>query len=103
MVAGLGLSAAELNTITSSGTLTIGSATHTGTITADGALDLTTSATFTGPTQLYTKGGAIALNNAVTTPGNLTLDTKQGAGAGRGNHRHGSPDRRCGWAQAASR
>jgi len=38
---GLGLSSTELNTITTAGTLTIGSTTHTGTIATDGNVALT--------------------------------------------------------------
>ena len=74
---GLGLSNAALNTISTTGTLTIGDILHSGTISTDGAVSLTGP---TGPVVLQTSGGAITLNNSFTTAGNLTLDTT-GSGA----------------------
>ncbi|HSW93953.1 MAG TPA: filamentous hemagglutinin N-terminal domain-containing protein, partial [Gammaproteobacteria bacterium] len=73
---GLGLSNAALNTITTTGLLTIGDVAHTGTLTADAAV--TGGANATGGWLFQTKGGTITLDNAVTTPGNLTLATTGG-------------------------
>ncbi|MDO8810797.1 MAG: filamentous hemagglutinin N-terminal domain-containing protein, partial [Gallionella sp.] len=76
----LGLSAAELNSITNTtGGLTIGDIAHTGTITADGAV--TGIVNPSGAWSLLTNGGVVNFGvNAVTTPANLTINTK-GAGA----------------------
>jgi len=79
----LGLSSTELNTITSSGTLTIGDVLHTGTISTDGGVALTS---LTGPVKLLTMGGNVTLGNSFatsTTPGSsLTLDATNGATTG---------------------
>ncbi|HUW40887.1 MAG TPA: FlgD immunoglobulin-like domain containing protein [Rectinemataceae bacterium] len=77
----LGLSSLELNTIATTGTLTIGDAAHTGTISTDGGLSLSGPA---GPVALLTRGGIITLDNAVTTAGNLSANTT-GSAATAGN------------------
>ncbi|HSW68693.1 MAG TPA: autotransporter-associated beta strand repeat-containing protein, partial [Gammaproteobacteria bacterium] len=78
---GLGLSNAELDSISTTGTLTIGDATHTGTLSTDGVVSSITNPS--GAWVFQTSGGAITLNNAVTTPNNLTLSSV-GGGVGTG-------------------
>ena len=70
---GLVLSNAALNTISTTGTLTIGDTLHTGTITTGSAV--TGGTNTTGAWVFQTSGGTITLNNAVTTPNSLTLST----------------------------
>ena len=72
---GLGLGDAELDTISTSGTLLIGGAAHTGTISTDGAV---TQAGVTGLLELLTNGASITLGNPFGTAGDLTLDTRGG-------------------------
>ena len=79
---GLGFSNAALNTITTTGTLTIGDAAHTGTFSTDAAVSGVTNPS--GPWVFQTSTGAITLNNAVTTPGNLTLSSSGNAINGTG-------------------
>ncbi len=81
-LSGLGLSNSKLNTITTSGVLTIGDAAHTGTLSADGAVSGITNPS--GAWIFRTNNGAITLDNAVTTPNDLSLITTaavNGAGA----------------------
>ena len=68
----LGLTNGEIGTITTTGTLTIGDASHSGIITVDGALNITTAS---GPVVFRTNGGAITHNFSVQANGSLTLDT----------------------------
>ncbi|WP_037547316.1 beta strand repeat-containing protein, partial [Spirochaeta lutea] len=71
---GLGLSAAELNRITTSGELFIGDGTITGSISSDGAINLS-SGGLSGPVTLQNANGGITLNHAVTVPADLTIST----------------------------
>jgi hypothetical protein len=73
---GLGLSNAELGNLYGQTGLTIGRATQTGQIQADGAVDMLTPAHYSGPIFLITTTGGIALSTyAITTPGNLSLSS----------------------------
>ncbi len=72
----LGITAAELDGITTTGGVTIGSGTNTGGITVFGAADQATGATITGGTfTLRSNSGNIAVNDVLTNAVNTTLQT----------------------------
>jgi hypothetical protein len=72
---GLGLSETEINTITTTGTLTIGQTANDGAITVDGALTITGAA---GPVTLRNGTGGITVSNAISKTGQLTLASTGG-------------------------
>ncbi len=75
----LGVDDAELDKITTTGGLTIGSSSNTGTITVVGAADQATGATITGGTfTLRSNSGNIAVNDVLTNAVNTTLQTTSG-------------------------
>ena len=82
--AGLGLSSAEFNTITATGGVTIGTSSHTGTITLDNNLSVDPAKV---PTLNITNGGQIDSGNAAYTVSqtgagvSLNLDATGGIGA----------------------
>ncbi|MGH8618125.1 MAG: beta strand repeat-containing protein [Burkholderiales bacterium] len=76
-LAGLGLSQAELNTISTTGILQVGTAAHTGAITVDGPANLGAGV---GSTVLLRNGsGDIAINALLQSPNPIQLNTTSGS------------------------
>ena len=71
----LGLLDTELTKISTTGGVTVGSATNTGGITVVGAANLSS---YSGLTTLLSNSGSITVNATLTTPGSATLQTTSG-------------------------